>query len=248
MDEERFDDEKSVLGEKAGQLKDKAIDKAKDATKKEVKKQAKKAVKKVAKEFGKKAAAQTAGTTAGTTAGGTVAAAGTTAGGTVAAAGTTAGGTVAAGGAAFVIGTVAIIALIILIVILLIGLISAIIFMPSFILSTIKEWIETGITGVVHWLGGDESKFKREEMVHILDNATYIRRMGFNLYNDGFIYKKVDQVKAEAELAKKNKKKDKDKDKDKVETVDKKIKAGEITEDDTYVTSEGIYEDESRKC
>ena len=242
MDEERFDDEKSVLGEKAGQLKDKAIDKAKDATKKEVKKQAKKAVKKAAKEFGKKAAeegvkaaAQTAET-----------AAGTRAGGTVAAAGTTAGGTVAAGGAAFVIGTVAIIALIILIVILLIGLISAIIFMPSFILSTIKEWIETGITGVVHWLGGDESKFKREEMVHILDNATYIRRMGFNLYNDGFIYKKVDQVKAEAELAKKNKKKDKDK--DKVETVDKKIKAGEITEDDTYVTSEGIYEDESRKC
>ena len=117
-------------------------------------------------------------------------------------------------------------------------------------ISTIKEWIEIGITGVVHWLGGDESKFKREEMVHILDNATYIRRMGFNLYNDGFIYKKVDQVKAEAELAKKNKKKDKDKDKDKdkVETVDKKIKAGEITEDDTYVTSEGIYEDESRKC
>jgi hypothetical protein len=240
MDEERFDDEKSILGEKAGQLKDKAVDKAKSAAKKEVKKQAKKAAKKVAKEFGKqvakegvKAAAQTAGTTAG---------------GTVAAAGTTAGGTVAAGGAAFVIGTVAIIALIILIVILLIGLISAIIFMPSFILSTIKEWIETGITGVVHWLGGDESKFKREEMVHILDNATYIRRMGFNLYNDGFIYKKVDQVKAEAELAKKNKKKDKDKDKDKVETVDKKIKAGEITEDDTYVTSEGIYEDESRKC
>ena len=175
MDEERFDDEKSVLGEKAGQLKDKAIDKAKDTAKKEVKKQAKK----VAKEFGKKAAeegvkaaAQTAGTT---------------------------------GGAAFAIGTVAMIALIILIVILLIGLISAIIFMPSFILSTIKEWIETGITGVVHWLGGDESKFKREEMVHILDNATYIRRMGFNLYNDGFIYKKVDQVKAEAELAKKNK-------------------------------------------
>ena len=241
MDEERFDDEKSVLGEKAGQLKDKAIDKAKDATKKEVKKQAKKAVKKVAKEFGKKAAEEGAKAAAQT-------AVTTGSGGAVAAAGTTAGGAAAAGGAAFVIGTVAIIALIILIVILLIGLISAIIFMPSFILSTIKEWIETGITGVVHWLGGDESKFKREEMVHILDNATYIRRMGFNLYNDGFIYKKVDQVKAEAELAKKNKKKDKDKDKDKVETVDKKIKAGEITEDDTYVTSEGIYEDESRKC
>lgn len=216
MDEERFDDEKSILGEKAGQLKDKAVDKAKSAAKEEVKKQAKKVVKefgKKAAEEGVKAAAQTAGTT---------------------------------GGAAFAIGTVAMIALIILIVILLIGLISAIIFMPSFILSTIKEWIETGITGVVHWLGGDESKFKREEMVHILDNATYIRRMGFNLYNDGFIYKKVDQVKAEAELAKKNKKKDKDK--NKVETVDKKIKAGEITEDDTYVTSEGIYEDESRKC
>ena len=237
MDEERFDDEKSILGEKAGQLKDKAVDKAKSAAKEEVKKQAKKVVKefgKKAAEEGAKAAAQTAVTTGS--------------GGAVAAAGTTAGGAAAAGGAAFAIGTVAIIALIILIVILLIGLISAIIFMPSFILSTIKEWIETGITGVVHWLGGDESKFKREEMVHILDNATYIRRMGFNLYNDGFIYKKVDQVKAEAELAKKNKKKDKDKDKDKVETVDKKIKAGEITEDDTYVTSEGIYEDESRKC
>lgn len=243
MDEERFDDEKSILGEKAGQLKDKAVDKVKSAAKEEAKKQVKKAAQKVAKEFGKKAveegakaAAQTALTTGS--------------GGAVATAGTTAGGTVAAGGAAFTIGTVAMIALIILIVILLIGLISAIIFMPSFILSTIKEWIETGITGVVHWLGGDESKFKREEMVHILDNATYIRRMGFNLYNDGFIYKKVDQVKAEAELAKKNKKKDKDKDKDKdkVETVDKKIKAGEITEDDTYVASEGIYEDESRKC
>ena len=237
MDEERFDDEKSILGEKAGQLKDKAVDKAKSAAKEEVKKQAKKVV----KEFGKKAAEEGAKTAAQT-------AVTTGSGGAVAAAGTTAGGAAAAGGAAFVIGTVAIIALIILIVILLIGLISAIIFMPSFILSTIKEWIETGITGVVHWLGGDESKFKREEMVHILDNATYIRRMGFNLYNDGFIYKKVDQVKAEAELAKKNKKKDKDKDKDKVETVDKKIKAGEITEDDTYVTSEGIYEDESRKC
>lgn len=239
MDEERFDDEKSILGEKAGQLKDKAVDKVKSAAKEEVKKQAKK----VAKEFGKKAAEEGAKAAAQT-------ALTTGSGGAVAAAGTTAGGTVAAGGAAFTIGTVAMIALIILIVILLIGLISAIIFMPSFILSTIKEWIETGITGVVHWLGGDESKFKREEMVHILDNATYIRRMGFNLYNDGFIYKKVDQVKAEAELAKKNKKKDKDKDKDKdkVETVDKKIKAGEITEDDTYVASEGIYEDESRKC
>ena len=241
MDEERFDDEKSILGEKAGQLKDKAVDKAKSAAKEEAKKQAKKAAQKVAKEFGKKAAEEGAKAAAQT-------ALTTGSGGAVAAAGTTAGGTVAAGGAAFTIGTVAMIALIILIVILLIGLISAIIFMPSFILSTIKEWIETGITGVVHWLGGDESKFKREEMVHILDNATYIRRMGFNLYNDGFIYKKVDQVKAEAELAKKNKKKDKDKDKDKVETVDKKIKAGEITEDDTYVTSEGIYEDESRKC
>lgn len=241
MDEERFDDEKSILGEKAGQLKDKAVDKVKSAAKEEAKKQAKKAAQKVAKEFGKKAAEEGAKAAAQT-------ALTTGSGGAVAAAGTTAGGAAAAGGAAFTIGTVAMIALIILIVILLIGLISAIIFMPSFILSTIKEWIETGITGVVHWLGGDESKFKREEMVHILDNATYIRRMGFNLYNDGFIYKKVDQVKAEAELAKKNKKKDKDKDKDKVETVDKKIKAGEITEDDTYVTSEGIYEDESRKC
>ena len=241
MDEERFDDEKSILGEKAGQLKDKAVDKVKSAAKEEAKKQAKKAAQKVAKEFGKKAAEEGAKAAAQT-------ALTTGSGGAVAAAGTTAGGAAAAGGAAFAIGTVAMIALIILIVILLIGLISAIIFMPSFILSTIKEWIETGITGVVHWLGGDESKFKREEMVHILDNATYIRRMGFNLYNDGFIYKKVDQVKAEAELAKKNKKKDKEKDKDKVETVDKKIKAGEITEDDTYVTSEGIYEDESRKC
>lgn len=241
MDEERFDDEKSILGEKAGQLKDKAVDKVKSAAKEEAKKQAKKAAQKVAKEFGKKAAEEGAKAAAQT-------ALTTGSGGAVAAAGTTAGGAAAAGGAAFAIGTVAMIALIILIVILLVGLISAIIFMPSFILSTIKEWIETGITGVVHWLGGDESKFKREEMVHILDNATYIRRMGFNLYNDGFIYKKVDQVKAEAELAKKNKKKDKDKDKDKVETVDKKIKAGEITEDDTYVTSEGIYEDESRKC
>ena len=177
MDEERFDDEKSILGEKAGQLKDKAVDKAKSAAKEEVKKQAKKVVKefgKKAAEEGAKAAAQTAVTTGS--------------GGAVAAAGTTAGGAVAAGGAAFAIGTVAIIALIILIVILLIGLISAIIFMPSFILSTIKEWIETGITGVVHWLGGDESKFKREEMVHILDNATYISGMHRNLHSEGHTF------------------------------------------------------------
>ena len=188
----------------------------------------------------------TAGT-AGATVGATGAAAGTTAatvGATGAAAGTAgaaAGATGAAAGAAVgvTISFVLVIMLVILIILAVIGLIAALMFLPSFTLSTVKEWIESAINVTMQWLGGgDSAKFKQEEIAHVLDNATYIRRMGYNLYNDGYIYKKLDQMEVEAKAAKSKKEVDK-------ETGLEKVKLGEITDSDVYVPEEGIYEDES---
>ena len=185
--------------------------------------------------------------TAGATVGATGAAAGTTAatvGATGAAAGTTAatvGATGAAAGAAVgvTISFVLVIMLVILIILAVIGLIAALMFLPSFTLSTVKEWIESAINVTMQWLGGgDSAKFKQEEIAHVLDNATYIRRMGYNLYNDGYIYKKLDQMEVEAKAAKSKKEVDK-------ETGLEKVKLGEITDSDVYVPEEGIYEDES---
>ena len=187
-----------------------------------------------------------AGTTAATV-GATGAAAGTTAatvGATGAAAGTAgaaAGATGAAAGAAVgvTISFVLVIMLVILIILAVIGLIAALMFLPSFTLSTVKEWIESAINVTMQWLGGgDSAKFKQEEIAHVLDNATYIRRMGYNLYNDGYIYKKLDQMEVEAKAAKRKKEVDK-------ETGLEKVKLGEITDSDVYVPEEGIYEDES---
>ena len=185
--------------------------------------------------------------TAGATVGATGAAAGTTAatvGATGAAAGTAgaaAGATGAAAGAAVgvTISFVLVIMLVILIILAVIGLIAALMFLPSFTLSTVKEWIESAINVTMQWLGGgDSAKFKQEEIAHVLDNATYIRRMGYNLYNDGYIYKKLDQMEVEAKAAKRKKEVDK-------ETGLEKVKLGEITDSDVYVPEEGIYEDES---
>ena len=185
--------------------------------------------------------------TAGATVGATGAAAGTTAatvGATGAAAGTAgaaAGATGAAAGAAIgvTITFVLVIMLVILIILAVIGLVAALMFLPSFTLSTVKEWIESAINVTMQWLGGgDSAKFKQEEIAHVLDNATYIRRMGYNLYNDGYIYKKLDQMEVEAKAAKSKKEVDK-------ETGLEKVKLGEITDSDVYVPEEGIYEDES---
>ena len=189
--------------------------------------------------------------TAGATVGATGAAAGTTAatvGATGAAAGTTAatvGATGAAAGTAagaavgVTISFVLVIMLVILIILAVIGLVAALMFLPSFTLSTVKEWIESAINVTMQWLGGgDSAKFKQEEIAHVLDNATYIRRMGYNLYNDGYIYKKLDQMEVEAKAAKSKKEVDK-------ETGLEKVKLGEITDSDVYVPEEGIYEDES---
>ena len=186
------------------------------------------------------AAAGTAGAAAGTAgaaAGATGAAAGTAgaaAGATGAAAGTAAGAAVGV-----TITFVLVIMLVILIILAVIGLVAALMFLPSFTLSTVKEWIESAINVTMQWLGGgDSAKFKQEEIAHVLDNATYIRRMGYNLYNDGYIYKKLDQMEVEAKAAKKKKEVDK-------ETGLEKVKLGEITDSDVYVPEEGIYEDES---
>ena len=177
--------------------------------------------------------------TAGAAAGATGAAAGTAAG---AAAGTAAGaaaGTAAGAAIGVTITFVLVIMLVILIILAVIGLVAALMFLPSFTLSTVKEWIESAINVTMQWLGGgDSAKFKQEEIAHVLDNATYIRRMGYNLYNDGYIYKKLDQMEVEAKAAKRKKEVDK-------ETGLEKVKVGEITDSDVYVPEEGIYEDES---
>ena len=196
------------------------------------------------------AAAETAGAAAGATgaaagtagaaAGATGAAVGT-AGATGAAAGTAgaAAGTAAGAAIGVTITFVLVIMLVILIILSVIGLVAALMFLPSFTLSTVKEWIESAINVTMQWLGGgDSAKFKQEEIAHVLDNATYIRRMGYNLYNDGYIYKKLDQMEVEAKAAKKKKEVDK-------ETGLEKVKLGEITDSDVYVPEEGIYEDES---
>ena len=189
------------------------------------------------------AAAETAGAAAGAT-GAAAGTAGAAAGATGAAVGT-AGATGAAAGTAagaaigVTITFVLVIMLVILIILAVIGLVAALMFLPSFTLSTVKEWIESAINVTMQWLGGgDSAKFKQEEIAHVLDNATYIRRMGYNLYNDGYIYKKLDQMEVEAKAAKKKKEVDK-------ETGLEKVKLGEITDSDVYVPEEGIYEDES---
>ena len=196
------------------------------------------------------AAAETAGAAAGATgaaagtagaAAGTTGAAVGTAGATGAAAGTAgaAAGTAAGAAIGVTITFVLVIMLVILIILAVIGLVAALMFLPSFTLSTVKEWIESAINVTMQWLGGgDSAKFKQEEIAHVLDNATYIRRMGYNLYNDGYIYKKLDQMEVEAKAAKKKKEVDK-------ETGLEKVKLGEITDSDVYVPEEGIYEDES---
>ena len=179
------------------------------------------------------AAAGTAGAAAGAT-GAAAGATGAAAGATGAAAGTAAGAAVGV-----TITFVLVIMLVILIILAVIGLVAALMFLPSFTLSTVKEWIESAINVTMQWLGGgDSAKFKQEEIAHVLDNATYIRRMGYNLYNDGYIYKKLDQMEVEAKAAKKKKEVDK-------ETGLEKVKLGEITDSDVYVPEEGIYEDES---
>ena len=180
------------------------------------------------------AAVGTAGAAAGTAAGAAVGTAGAAAGATGAAAGTAAGAAIGV-----TITFVLVIMLVILIILAVIGLVAALMFLPSFTLSTVKEWIESAINVTMQWLGGgDSAKFKQEEIAHVLDNATYIRRMGYNLYNDGYIYKKLDQMEVEAKAAKTKKEVDK-------ETGLEKVKVGEITDSDVYVPEEGIYEDES---
>ena len=146
---------------------------------------------------------------------------------------TTATTTTAAGATVGVtISFVLMIVLVILIVIAVIGLVAALMFLPSFTLSTVKEWIESAVNITMQWFGGgDSTKFKQEEIAHVLDNATYIRRMGYNLYNDGYIYKKLDQMEVEAKAAKRKKEVDK-------ETGLEKVKLGEITDSDVYVPEE----------
>ena len=137
-------------------------------------------------------AATSAATNAATTGATTAVTTGATTATTTTAAGATVGVTIS-----FVL------MIVVVIVIAVIGLVAALMFLPSFTLSTVKEWIESAVNITMQWFGGgDSTKFKQEEIAHVLDNATYIRRMGYNLYNDGYIYKKLDQMEVEAKAAK----------------------------------------------
>ena len=227
-EENRFDEQK-----------DRGLfDSQKEQIKSNIKQQAKQKAKDYAKEFikrGKDFRSATSGATnTATNAATTGATTAVTTGATTATTTTAAGATVGV-----TISFVAMVVAIILIVIAVIGLVTALLFLPSFTLSTVKEWIESAVNITMQWFGGrDSTKFKQEEIAHVLDNATYIRRMGYNLYNEGYIYKKLDQMEVEAKAAKRKKEIDK-------ETGLEKVKLGEITDSDVYVPEEGIYEDES---
>ena len=233
-EENRFDEQK-----------DRGLfDSQKEKIKSNVKQQAEQKIRDSAKEFIKKGkdfrsatsgatnaattAATSTATNAATGAATNVATTGATTAVTTGA--TTATTTTAAGATVGVtISFVLMIVLVILIVIAVIGLVAALMFLPSFTLSTVKEWLESAVNITMQWFGGgDSTKFKQEEIAHVLDNATYIRRMGYNLYNDGYIYKKLDQMEVEAKAAKRKKEVDK-------ETGLEKVKLGEITDSDEYM-------------
>ena len=232
-----FDSQKEQIKSMA---KEQTVGRVKERIKEEAKERIKDTVKNVAQKLKGVPGAENVASV-GSTAGTTVAASGTAAtvagagaGTTVAASGTTA---VAAGGIGATISFLFMVTAIILIVLAVIGLIAALMFLPSFTISTVKEWIESAVNITIQWFGGgDSAKFKQEEITHVLDNATYIRRMGYNLYNEGYIYKKLNQMEEEAKAA--NRKKDIDEN-----TGIEKVKAGEITDTDVYIPEEGIYED-----
>ena len=235
-----FDSQKEQIKSMA---KEQTVGRVKERIKEEAKERIKDTVKNVAQKLKGVPGAEnvaSVGSTAGTTtaaSGTTATVAGTGAGTTVAASGATT--TVAAGGIGATISFLFMVTAIILIVLAVIGLIAALMFLPSFTISTVKEWIESAVNITIQWFGGgDSAKFKQEEITHVLDNATYIRRMGYNLYNEGYIYKKLNQMEEEAKAA--NRKKDIDEN-----TGIEKVKAGEITDTDVYIPEEGIYEDES---
>ena len=232
-EEKRFDekDERGLFDSQKEQIKSKVKEQTVDRIKDRIKEEAKKRIKDTVKNAAQKlkgvpgaenvasvgsttsttaAASGTTTTVAGTGAGTTVAASGTTAtvagagaGTTVAASGTTA---VTAGGIGATISFLLVVVLVILILIAVIGMVAALMFLPSFTLSTVKEWVESALSITMQWIGGgDSAKFKQEEIAHVLDNATYIRRMGYNLYNEGYIYKKLNQMEEEAKAAKRKK-------------------------------------------
>ena len=247
-EEKRFDekDERGLFDSQKEQIKSKVkeqtVDRVKDRIKEEAKKRIKDTVKNAAQKLkgvpGAENVASVGSTTSTTAAasGTTTTVAGTGAGTTVAASGTTA---VTAGGIGATISFLLVVVLVILILIAVIGMVAALMFLPSFTLSTVKEWVESALSITMQWIGGgDSAKFKQEEIAHVLDNATYIRRMGYNLYNEGYIYKKLNQMEEEAKAAKRKKEVDE-------ETGLEKVKLGEITDSDVYVPEEGIYEDES---
>ena len=245
-EEKRFDekDERGSFDSQKEQLKSRIKEQTVDRAKENIKEKAQEKLKETIRNVTQRGNGAT-GTEGASTAGATGAAVGTAgaaARATGAAAGTAAGaaaGTAAGAAIGVTITFVLVIMLVILIILAVIGLVAALMFLPSFTLSTVKEWIESAINVTMQWLGGgDSAKFKQEEIAHVLDNATYIIRMGYNLYNDGYIYKKLDQMEVEAKAAKKKKEVDK-------ETGLEKVKLGEITDSDVYVPEEGIYEDES---
>lgn len=125
----------------------------------------------------------------------------------------------------------------------------AIAFMPSQVTSTVTEWIEASVTSAIKWVAGDSAVFKYQEDKNIQDTASYIRQMGFSLYKEGFIYKKVPQLTAKQIEAKKtqyNTLSNTTHKSNKPITVGD-FEVSDLTTEDRYIPEEGIYEDKNGK-
>lgn len=210
-----------------------------------------------ARQAAQRAAARTAassGSAAATTATAGSAAATTTATATGAAATGAAGATTAAaggaaGGATAIVSTLsafilpAIIAVIAFI--FLYGLFVGVSVMPGSVATTIKKFFNAGVESVLNIFKTDADKFANEQTKNIYLTADYLRAQGYNLYTEGYIFKKADKIaisnppETDASGA------------EKILTPDDKgfyvDDLNELTTSDRYVDNEGIYVSKENK-
>lgn len=115
---------------------------------------------------------------------------------------------------------------------------------PSALLTTIKKYFNSVIESVYNMLTNDEEKFGGNEVKNIYLTADYLRKKGFNLYNDGIIYEKAPQVATgSSESSSSNNEGDEKKKEEKEnEPIGKEEElSSKLTSSDRYVPEEGIY-------
>lgn len=141
--------------------------------------------------------------------------------------GAQAAGTAATGAGAGAAGAGTLVAgfwivVIIILVILVVGFFAAIFLAPSTVLGTIKEYIEDTYKA---WFWDEESRFAENASESALNTASYLRKKGYDLYNEGLITKKL-PAGLEARI-----------------DTDEKLKEKYpfLTKDHRYLPEEGIY-------